>query len=1234
LFFLTICSFAYGQEICDNGIDNDLDGYINYYDEECPCDDEIFNAQCDQECVDTVFSEIKMRLKWKTTSLNKGTGFTINNFTVYENKAYINGHDSITEGIKNKILEIDLPSQSISDFLVIDTLSAPINFGFFMYRNSSLEEKRIVLKNLSLDLLSFRESNLLWRKSIIVGDFSRLVYLKAADINADGVSEIYSGNIIVGENGNLLFRGSSSEGCNFRSGSNTCTLGANSIAADFTDHVGLELACGNVIYEVNLINTVDSVGNSVNIITAPPEVPDGFTGMGDFDSDGLLDVVVSRSNGNGDGGIWVWDPRSTSLIASYYHDVGMGRYGSVPVVADINNDCIPEIIVIHENELSVYQYDGTSQLKVFSQKRIIDDSGYTIPTVFDLNSDGINEIIFRDEEYLFILDGPSGMTLDSFPLISLTRNEQPIITDGDGDGHAEILIQGSDDDPDSLRLFCLESANRPWAPARRVWNQTGYHVTNVNDDLTIPQYQQNSAAFFDTDSCFLETCPQVYNTYGVQATYRTQKGCQVFEELVPELGSEVETMEDCDSIVAQIVINTNFEEIEWFPLEYVSCADCDSVIVKSDLDVTVVLTARSGSCMRSDTFTFELQNPELIEKSDILCFGDSLYFGDQFRTSTGLYSFTSEACDSSFVLDLLILDSLSSSSEEAICQGDSISIEGQVFREAGVYDISFITSRGCDSSVTLDLIVIEPVPEVVVRSICDGDSLVIENQIFRQEGSYSILLEAADGCDSIIDLSLIVYEVTSNEEIATICNGDSIMIEEDWYFGGDVVPLIGTSMVGCDSITLLSIEVVDILSDEETIMICQGDSIEVHDQWVYAEGSYPKMFEAVSGCDSVFTYNVIVQGVVTTEQLRDICAGDTLIIGAEMLTEEGQYDLIYDAVNGCDSIVTLQLNVVPLLVGFQEMSLCFGDSILIEGTWVSEAGNYEYVIESEMGCDSIAMITVVELPIDISNDTLTACIGDSILFMDSYYFENRMITDTVHDSECSEIQNTWFSFTDQLVSSEQLQLCIGDSVIIGSLVIYSSDTIVLPLVSSSGCDSLHTVMIELIVEEFELPQDTVVDVGFILDYALDLDTSEWLVEWSSSNYNFECPDCIVQSVNVDQQIDIVIDISNEMGCSYQHSFTIRVAESDDVIWPNIFTPNNDGFNDQWVIDMSRYPVNRLTVFDRWGNIVHSSSNNEVIIWDGRHNGTDVVLGVYVFQLRYQEEGSSTKTIYSDITIIK
>ncbi|MGK0317544.1 MAG: hypothetical protein ACI86M_003788 [Saprospiraceae bacterium] len=147
-----------------------------------------------------------------------------------------------------------------------------------------------------------------------------------------------------------------------------------------------------------------------------------------------------------------------------------------------------------------------------------------------MNQDGIQEIIYRDQTDFMIIDGPAGDIIYSTPMFSGTAGEQPIITDIDNDGHAEILIHGGLEDQNDLRVFCFESATTPWAPARKVWNQTGYHVTNVNDDLTIPQYQQNSAAFFDTDSCFQETCLQVYNTFGVQATYRTQKGCVVYPE--------------------------------------------------------------------------------------------------------------------------------------------------------------------------------------------------------------------------------------------------------------------------------------------------------------------------------------------------------------------------------------------------------------------------------------------------------------------------------------------------------------------------------------------------------------------------------------------------------------------------------------------------------------------------------------------------------------------------------
>ena len=61
--------------------------------------------------------------------------------------------------------------------------------------------------------------------------------------------------------------------------------------------------------------------------------------------------------------------------------------------------------------------------------------------------------------------------------------------------------------------------------------------------------------------------------------------------------------------------------------------------------------------------------------------------------------------------------------------------------------------------------------------------------------------------------------------------------------------------------------------------------------------------------------------------------------------------------------------------------------------------------------------------------------------------------------------------------------------------------------------------------------------------------------------------------------------------------------------PNVFTPNNDGINDEFLIN---FPYERLVIYNRWGQIIFESKK-EKKNWNGKNiNGKDVPEGTYFY----------------------
>ena len=76
---------------------------------------------------------------------------------------------------------------------------------------------------------------------------------------------------------------------------------------------------------------------------------------------------------------------------------------------------------------------------------------------------------------------------------------------------------------------------------------------------------------------------------------------------------------------------------------------------------------------------------------------------------------------------------------------------------------------------------------------------------------------------------------------------------------------------------------------------------------------------------------------------------------------------------------------------------------------------------------------------------------------------------------------------------------------------------------------------------------------------------------------------------------------------------------DTLVMPNVFSPNNDGVGDFFKpIKISGYHVNEISVYNRWGSMVHQEMNPD-LLWDGHTAHEHASEGVYYWVMDYQNK---------------
>jgi len=532
-----------------------------------------------------------------------------------------------------------------------------------------------------------------------------------------------------------------------------------------------------------------------------------------------------------------------------------------------------------------------------------------------------------------------------------------------------------------------------------------------------------------------------------------------------------------------------------------------------------------------------------------------------------------------------------------LCKGDSYVLPlGEVVSEEGIYLDTLIKAFDCDTIVNTQ-IEFYHLDTDIEYSGCQGDGYEIQvgTEIYNEQnnaGTQSLI--SSFGCDSIINILLNFAEPTSGTFEETLCENDD---QTFFTINGTVYDInnqVGTETIinqeGCDSTVFINLEFTlnnNTSSFKRSICEDSNESFTINGNIYNANNlSGTEVIPISVGCDSIVEVDLNIVPKTFYDYTVNICNNSDTVI----LINGNNYDInnptgteIVLNAAGCDSIINVNLNVLTSFTNI-DTSLCVNDdySILLNNNEynLNNPIGEEYLI-NQFGCDSIITINFERIELDTQFIELEICTGNSLVFESNTYF-----------------------LGDQFMKIDQNSV-------------------------ENQCDIVNRYTV-VNYDEPSVDFDTTLLIDNFNGSELNLNlenVSE--IIWTPSQ-GLSCQNCISPNMNSSNSIEnYTAEIIDNNACRYVATVTLDYIRHPFI--PTVFAPNGISANQNFRIFINpkfytyNVEIQNLVIFDKWGNLINSIDReiltNDLVLWDGNIGVKEARPGTfaYAFELKYPDD---------------